>query len=118
MMVNPDAVTNGSGSVKPASTPAGAPVANGAATSKPINAANVTVAGASASGNASGTSTNVPQAKSGNGTPTNATVEDSATPLVHEGNTPISGGGTARQTRALVLLLRPRLKPHLAAVVV
>ena len=93
-VVNPDAVTNGSGSVKPASTPAGAPVANGTATSKPINAANVTVTGASASGNASGTSTNVPQAKSGNGTPTNATVEDSATPLVHEGNTPISGGGT------------------------
>lgn len=81
--------------VKPASTPAGAPVANGTATSKPINAANVTVTGASASGNASGTSTNVPQAKSGNGTPTNATVEDSATPLVHDGNTPISGGGTA-----------------------
>lgn len=94
-VVNPDAVTNGSGSVKPASTPAGAPVANGTATSKPINAANVTVTGASASGNASGTSTNVPQAKSGNGTPTNATAEDSATPLVHEGNTPISGGGTA-----------------------
>lgn len=94
-VVNPDAVTNSSGSVKPASTPAGAPVANGTATSKPINAANVTVTGASASDNASGTSTNVPQAKSGNGTPTNATVEDSATPLVHEGNTPISGGGTA-----------------------
>lgn len=94
-VVNPDAVTNGSGSVKPASTPAGAPVANGTATSKPINAANVTVTGASAPVNASGTSTNVPQAKSGNGTPTNATVEDSATPLVHEGNTPISGGGTA-----------------------
>lgn len=94
-VVNPDAVTNGSGSVKPASTPAGAPVANGTATSKPINAANVTVTGASASGNASCTSTNVPQAKSGNGTPTNATVEDSATPLVHDGNTPISGGGTA-----------------------
>lgn len=54
-VVNPDAVTNGSGSVKPASTPAGAPVANGTATSKPINAANVTVTGASASGNASGT---------------------------------------------------------------
>lgn len=87
--------TGATGSVKPASTPAGAPVANGTATSKPINAANVTVTGASASGNASGTSTNVPQAKSGNGTPTNATVEDSATPLVHEGNTPISGGGTA-----------------------
>ena len=94
-VVNPDAVTNGSGSVKPASTPAGAPVANGTATNKPINAANATVTGASASGNASGTSTNVPQTKSGNGTPTNATVEDSATPLVHEGNTPISGGGTA-----------------------
>ena len=94
-VVNPDAVTNGSGSVKPASTPAGAPVANGTATSKSINAANVTVTGASASGNASGTSTNVPQAKSGNSTPTNATVEDSATPLVHDGNTPISGGGTA-----------------------
>lgn len=78
--------------VKPASTPAGAPVANGTATSKPINAANVTVTGASASGNASGTSTNVPQAKSGNGTPTNATVEDSATPLVHEGNTPTAKG--------------------------
>lgn len=99
-VVNPDAVTNGSGSVKPASTPAGAPVANGTATSKPINAANVTVTGASASGNASGTSTNVPQAKSGNGTPTNATVEDSATPLVHEGNTPISGGGTATNKSA------------------
>lgn len=91
-VVNPDAVTNGSGSVKPASTPAGAPAANGTATSKPINAANVTVTGASASGNASGTSTNVPQAKSGNGTPTNATVEDSATPLVHEGNTPTAKG--------------------------
>lgn len=91
-VVNPDAVTNGSGSVKPASTPADAPVANGTATSKPINAANVTVTGASASGNASGTSTNVPQAKSGNGTPTNATVEDSATPLVHDGDTPISAG--------------------------
>lgn len=94
-VVNPDAVTNGSGSVKPASTPAGAPVANGTATSKPINAANVTVTGASAPVNASGTSTNVPQAKSGNGTPTNATVEGSATPLVNEGNAPISGGGTA-----------------------
>lgn len=91
-VVNPDAATNGSGSVKPASTPAGAPAANGTATSKPINAANVTVTGASASGNASGTSTNVPQAKSGNGTPTNATVEDSATPLVHEGNTPTAKG--------------------------
>lgn len=97
-VVNPDAVTNGSGSVKPASTPAGAPVANGTATSKPINAANVTVTGASASGNASGTSTNVPQAKSGNGTPTNATVEDSATPLVHDGNTPISGGSSVTST--------------------
>lgn len=94
-VVNPDAVTNGSGSVKPASTPAGAPVANGTATSKPINAANVTVTGASASGNASGTSTNVPQAKSGNSTPTNATVEDSATPLVHDGN---KFAGPAEQT--------------------
>ena len=94
-VVNPDAVANGSGSTRAASTPAGAPTANGTATSKPIDAANVTVTGTSASGNASGTSTNVPQAKSGNGTPTNATVEDSATPLVHEGNTPISGGGTA-----------------------
>lgn len=69
--------------------------ANGTADSKPINAANVTVTGASAPVNASGTSTNVPQAKSGNGTPTNATVEGSATPLVNEGNAPISGGGTA-----------------------
>lgn len=94
-VVNPDAVANSSGSTRAASTPAGAPTANGTADSKPINAANVTVTGASAPGNASGTSTNVPQAKSGNGTPTNATVEDSATPLVHEGNTPISGGGTA-----------------------
>lgn len=91
-VVNPDAVANSSGSTRAASTPAGAPVANGTATSKPINAANVTVTGASASGNASGTSTNVPQAKSGNGTPTNATVEDSATPLVHEGNTPTAKG--------------------------
>lgn len=91
-VVNPDAVANGSGSTRAASTPAGAPTANGTATSKPINAANVTVTGASASGNASGTSTNVPQAKSGNGTPTNATVEDSATPLVHEGNTPTAKG--------------------------
>lgn len=32
-VVNPDAVTNGSGSVKPASTPAGAPVANGSTVS-------------------------------------------------------------------------------------
>lgn len=94
-VVNPDAVANGSGSTRAASTPAGAPTANGTADSKPINAANVSVTGASAPGNASGTSTNVPQAKSGNGTPTNATVEGSATPLVHEGNAPISGGGTA-----------------------
>lgn len=49
-VVNRDAVTNGSGSVKPASTPAGAPIANGTATSKPINAANVTVTGASPAG--------------------------------------------------------------------
>ena len=94
-VVNPDSVTNGSGSTRTGSTPAGAPTANGTADSKPINAANVTVTGASAPGNASGTSTNVPQAKSGNGTPRNATVEGSATPLVHEGNAPISGGGTA-----------------------
>lgn len=94
-VVNPDAVANGSGSTRAASTPAGAPTANGTADSKPINAANVTVTGASAPVNASGTSTNVPQAKSGNGTPTNATVESSATPLVNDGNAPISGGGTA-----------------------
>lgn len=94
-VVNPDAVANGSGFTRAASTPAGAPSANGTADSKPINAANVTVTGASAPVNASGTSTNVPQAKSGNGTPTNATVEGSATPLVNEGNAPISGGGTA-----------------------
>lgn len=91
--------TGATGSANAANTAHGTTInANGVdntATSKPINAANVTVTGASASGNASGTSTNVPQAKSGNGTPTNATVEDSATPLVHEGNTPISGGGTA-----------------------
>lgn len=49
-VVNPDAVTNRSGSVKPTSTPAGAPIANGTATSKPINAANVTVTGASPAG--------------------------------------------------------------------
>ena len=94
-VVNPDAVANGSGFTRAASTPAGAPTANATADSKPINAANVTVTGASAPVNASGTSTNVPQAKSGNGTPTNATVEGSATPLVNEGNAPISGGGTA-----------------------
>ena len=94
-VVNPDAVANGSGFTRAASTPAGAPTTNGTADSKPINAANVTVTGASAPVNASGTSTNVPQAKSGNGTPTNATVEGSATPLVNEGNAPISGGGTA-----------------------
>lgn len=94
-VVNPDAVANGSGFTRAASTPAGAPTANGTADSKPINAANATVTGASAPVSASGTSTNVPQAKSGNGTPTNATVEGSATPLVNEGNVPISGGGTA-----------------------
>lgn len=99
-VVNPDAVGSGSGSVKPASTPASAPTANGTADSKPINAANAnaTVTETSAPGNASGTSTSAPQGKFGNGTPTNATVEDSATPLVHEGNTPISGGGTAGTT--------------------
>lgn len=98
-VVNPDAVANGSGSTRAASTPAGAPTANGTADSKPINAtnANAAVTGESAPGSASGTSTNVPQAKSGNGTPTNATVEGSATPLVHEGNAPISGGGTAAE---------------------
>lgn len=96
-VVNPDAVGSGSGSVKPASTPAGAPTANGTADRKPIDAANAnaTVTETSAPGNASGTSTSAPQAKSGNGTPTNATVEGSATPLVNEGNAPISGGGTA-----------------------
>lgn len=98
-VVNPDAVANGSGSTRAASTPAGAPTANGTADSKPINAtnANAAVTGESAPGSASGTSTNVPQAKSGNGTPANATVEGSATPLVHEGNAPISGGGTAAE---------------------
>lgn len=98
-VVNPDAVANGSGSTRAASTPAGAPTANGTADSKPINAtnANAAVTGESAPGSASGTSTNVPQAKSGNGTPTNATIEGSATPLVHEGNAPISGGGTAAE---------------------
>lgn len=96
-VVNPDAVTNGSGSVKPASTPAGAPIANGTADSKPINAANAntTVTGASAPGNASSASTNAPQGKSGDGTPTDATVKGSATPLTHEGNAPIDGSGTA-----------------------
>lgn len=98
-VVNPDAVANGSGSTRAASKLAGAPTANGTADSKPINAtnANAAVTGESAPGSASGTSTNVPQAKSGNGTPTNATVEGSATPLVHEGNAPISGGGTAAE---------------------
>lgn len=94
-VVNPDAVTNGSGSVKPASTPAGAPVANGTATSKPINAANAnaTVTETSAPGNASGTSTSAPQGKFGIDTPTDATVKGSATPLVHEGDAP---GGQAQ----------------------
>lgn len=98
-VVNPDAAANGSGSTRAASKLAGAPTANGTADSKPINAtnANAAVTGESAPGSASGTSTNVPQAKSGNGTPTNATVEGSATPLVHEGNAPISGGGTAAE---------------------
>lgn len=96
-VVNPDAVTNGSGSVKPTSTPVGAPTANGTADSKPINAANAntTVTGASAPGNASSASTNAPQGKSGDGTPTDATVKGSATPLTHEGNAPIDGSGTA-----------------------
>lgn len=97
-VVNPDAVTNGSGSVKPTSTPAGAPVANGTATSKPINAANVTVTGASASGNASGTSTNVPQAKSGN-------VPSANVNTVGEDNTAPAGtaGTTATKATAPVL---------------
>lgn len=97
-VVNPDAVTNGAGSVKPASTPAGAPVANGTATSKPINAANVTVTGASASGNASGTSTNVPQAKSGN-------VPSANVNTVGENNTAPAGtaGTTATKATAPVL---------------
>lgn len=84
--------------VKPASTPAGAPVANGTATSKPINAANVTVTGASASGNASGTSTNVPQAKSGN-------VPSANVNTVGENNTAPAGtaGTTATKATAPVL---------------
>lgn len=84
--------------VKPASTPAGAPVANGTATSKPINAANVTVTGASASGNASGTSTNVPQAKSGN-------VPSANVNTVGEDNTAPAGtaGTTATKATAPVL---------------
>lgn len=96
-VVNPDAVGSGSGSVKPASTPAGAPTANGTADSKPIDAANAnaTVTETSAPGSASGTSTSAPQGKFGIDTPTDATVKGSATPLVHEGNAPISGGGTA-----------------------
>lgn len=111
-VVNPDAVANGSGFTRAASTPAGAPTANGTADSKPINAANVTVTGASAPVNAFGTSTNVPQAKSGNGTPTNATVEGSATPLVNEGNAPISGGGTATNKGAgPAITLTPEAAP-------
>lgn len=96
-VVNPDAVGSGSGSVKPASTPAGAPTANGTADSKPIDAANAnaTVTETSAPGNASGTSTSAPQGKFGIDTPTDATVKGSATPLVHEGDAPIDGSGTA-----------------------
>lgn len=96
-VVNPDAVGSGSGSVKPASTPAGAPTANGTANSKPIDAANAnaTVTETSAPGNASGTSTSAPQGKFGIDTPTDATVKGSATPLVHEGDAPIDGSGTA-----------------------
>ena len=97
-VVNPDAVTNGSGSVKPASTPAGAPVANGTATSKPINAANVTVTGASASGNASGTSTNMPQAKSGN-------VPSANVNTVGENNTAPAGTAGTTATKATVPVL-------------
>lgn len=96
-VVNPDAVGSGSGSVKPASTPAGAPTANGTADSKPIDAANAnaTVTETSAPGSASGTSTSAPQGKFGIDTPTDATVKGSATPLVHEGDAPIDGSGTA-----------------------
>lgn len=96
-VVNPDAVGSGSGSVKPASTPASAPTANGTADSKPINAANAnaTVTETSAPGNASGTSTSAPQGKFGIDTPTDATVKGSATPLVHEGDAPSDGSGTA-----------------------
>lgn len=96
-VVNPDAVGSSSGSTKPTSTPVGAPTANGTADSKPINAANAntTVTGASAPGNASSASTNAPQGKSGDGTPTDATVKGSETPLTHEGNAPIDGSGTA-----------------------
>lgn len=96
-VVNPDAVGSGSGSVKPASTPAGAPTANGTADSKPIDAANAnaTVTETSAPGNASGTSTSALQGKFGIDTPTDATVKSSATPLVHEGDAPIDGSGTA-----------------------
>ena len=96
-VVNPDAVGSSSDSTKPTSTPVGAPTANGTADSKPINAANAntTVTGASAPGNASSASTNAPQGKSGDGTPTDATVKGSATPLTHEGNAPIDGSGTA-----------------------
>lgn len=90
-VVNPDAVGSGSGSVKPASTPASAPTANGTADSKPINAANAnaTVTETSAPGNASGTSTSAPQGKFGIDTPTDATVKGSATPLVHEGDSSV-----------------------------
>lgn len=96
-VVNPDAVGSGSGSVKPASTPAGAPTANGTADSKPIDAANAnaTVTETSAPGNASGTSTSALQGKFGIDTPTDATVKGSATPLVHEGAAPEQGIGPA-----------------------
>lgn len=94
--------TNANGTGKAAAgsgapTDEGAPTANGTADSKPINAANAntTVTGASAPGNASSASTNAPQGKSGDGTPTDATVKGSATPLTHEGNAPIDGSGTA-----------------------
>ena len=94
-VVNPDVVVGSSGPVKPASTPADAPTANGTADSKPIDAANATVTGASAPGNASGASTNAPQDKSGADTLTDATVKGSATPLAREGDAPIGNGGTA-----------------------
>lgn len=93
-VVNPDAVGSSSGSTKPTSTPVGAPTANGTADSKPINAANAntTVTGASAPGNASSASTNAPQGKSGDGTPTDATVKGSADAEYTGSETPTGNG--------------------------
>lgn len=87
-VVNPDAVTNGSGSVKPASTPAGAPVANGTATSKPINAANVTVTGASASfGGSNGSSHNEnPGSDASSGSGEETSNDDATAPTVQHQN--------------------------------